>query len=156
MPESFKSFLAHHNGEDDDSCGLIFGLRFLSCEQIKSNWDAWLELEGDGQNEEYAESMSSKPEGVIKPLYQNRNWIPITHDFSSNHIGIDFDPDTQGVTGQIIAFGRTDDEKKLKAHSFEEFVDIFISQLHGIDWTIGVDGWSFTEKKYDSHYHGWE
>jgi cell wall assembly regulator SMI1 len=154
FPEEFRRLLLIHNGQDS-GCGLFFGLQFLPLSEIKSNWDMWRSLDGDGLNEELADSMSSQPPGAIKPLYMNRGWVPFTHDYSGNHIGIDYDPDTQGIPGQIIAFGRDDDVKKLKADSFSHFLTTFERQLANLTWTITEKGWRVSDEGYNRHYHDW-
>lgn len=153
LPSALKEFLAVHNGQDQ-GFGLFFGLQFLSTSGIRTNWDNWLSLENDGLNEELQDSMTSKPDGFIKPLYLNRKWVPLTHDFGGNHIGIDYDPDIKGTSGQIIAFGRDDDEKKLKAKTFEEFLSKFSQQLRSVQWEVAAEGWQL-KAPYNRHYHDW-
>ncbi len=153
LPGTLRELLAVHDGQDQ-GFGLFFGLHFLSINGIRANWDNWISIENDGLNEELKDSMSSRPEGVIKPLYQNRKWIPITHDFGGNHIGIDFDPDTKGSPGQVIAFGRDDDEKRLIATTFEGFLLRFTQQLRSIQWEVAVNGWRL-QAPYNRHYHDW-
>jgi cell wall assembly regulator SMI1 len=154
LPSALREFLAIHNGQDS-GFGLFFGLQFLSTNGIRSNWDAWRSIEGDDLNKELQDSMSSTPEGFIKPLYLNRNWIPLTHDLSGNHIGIDYDPDIKGTLGQIITFGRDDDQKKLKAKTFEEFLSLFVQQLCSVEWKVTANGWQISAP-YDRHYHDWQ
>jgi cell wall assembly regulator SMI1 len=155
LPASLKQVLLRCNGQSQ-GFGLFFGLQFLSVAEIKSNWDMWRSLEGDGLNEELSDSMSSEPRGFIKPLYLNRGWIPITHDYGGNHIGIDLDPDTEGAIGQIIAFGRDDDVKKLKANSFEQFLEGFTNQLRTVKWVVTEKGWQFADHEQGAHYHDWK
>jgi cell wall assembly regulator SMI1 len=152
LPAAVKEFLSVHDGEDDSGPGLVFGLPLLSTRDIRMQWDTWKSLEDEGMNETLADSMSSRPEGYVKPLYLNPRWIPLTHDGGGNHIGIDLDPDVRGTVGQVIIFGRDEDEKKLLATSFEEFLTLFIHQLRTIDFRVTADDWSVDEK-YGGHYH---
>lgn len=154
LPPTLKELLAIHNGQNA-GFGMFFGLQFLSTSGIKEQWDMWVSLENDGLNEELADMMSSKPEGYIKPLYLNRQWIPLTHDSGGNHIGIDYDPDVKGILGQMIIFGRDDDEKKLKAASFDAFMRRFIEELKTVQWEVTEDGWKFFDKEHRIHYHDW-
>jgi len=155
LPLSLKEILLKHNGQDS-GVGLFFGLQFLSVSGIKSQWDTWYSLKDDGLNEELSDSMSSRPTGFIKALYLNPKWIPLTFDYGGNHIGIDFDPDQQGKIGQIIAFGRDDDQKKLFANSFDEFIALFLEQLSCLKWSIDTDnGWLFADESKNVHYHDW-
>lgn len=152
LPQSLKEFLSIHNGQSSGP-GLFFGVVFLSTSEIARQWDAWDDL--DDMNEDMEDDMSSKPEGVIKPLYVNRKWIPLTHDYSGNHIGIDFDPDTKGTPGQIIAFGRDQDMKILKAKSFDDFIAMYISQLQSLAWGFKPEHWMMYDKNYNFHYNDW-
>jgi cell wall assembly regulator SMI1 len=156
LPQAFRNFLSVHNGQEaGNGRGFFFGIRLLSVKEIMRQWDTWLALENDGLNEDLADSMESSPEGVIKPLYLNRKWLPITHDHGGNHIGIDFDPDVKGKMHQIISFGRDEDTKKLKADSFEEFIGKFIGHLESVDWELNAERWDIKDKEYDMHFHDW-
>ncbi len=157
LPEDVKSFYKVHNAQNIDVYGILFGLELLSTNRIIENWNNWMNIEGDGLNEELADSMSSKPEGYIRPLYVNTKWLPLTHDQGGNHIGLDFDPDIKGAAGQIIAFGRDDDEKKLVGSSFCEFIDTYIHQLETIPWKLEPEyGWKIEDDRYaEIHYHDW-
>jgi len=137
--------------------GVIFGIELLSIERIIENWRNWESVSEDGLNEEFAESMSSNPLEYIKPHYVNLRWLPLTHDQGGNHIELDFDPGPKGTIGQIIAFGRDDDEKKLVAVSFAPFIDMFINELKAIDWMIHPEsGWQIDDRQRgEAHYHDW-
>jgi cell wall assembly regulator SMI1 len=155
LPESFKAFYRTHDGQTK-GYGLIFGLQLLSTKGIVDSWKTWYALKDDGLNEEFAKRMSSRPEGYIKKLYLNLRWIPFTHDQSGNHLGIDFDPDVKGRVGQIIAFGRDENEKKLIANSFEEFLESYIKQLVELKWSLDKTGWTITHDTFGrKHYHDW-
>jgi cell wall assembly regulator SMI1 len=132
LPNSVREFLAVHNGQE--GFGLIFGQEFLSTSRMRQEWDNWRSIDETEMNDNCSEFMESNPEGVIKPMYCNRAWIPLTHDGGGNHIGIDFDPDSRGKVGQVIAFGRDEDTKRLLAGSFEEFLESFESWLAKAKW----------------------
>jgi cell wall assembly regulator SMI1 len=63
------------------------------------------------------------PEGAVDPAYINPRWIPLTHDGSGNHIGLDFDPWPRGRVGQVILFGRDEDVKAVLAESLGKFLE---------------------------------
>ena len=135
LPEAFRQFLRIHDGQDgQDGAGLFYGNQLLSVTGIRDAWDGWRDLDEDEMNADCADSMGSEPEGFIKPLYCNRGWIPFAHDGGGNHIGIDFDPDALGTSGQIIAFGRDEDTKRLLAPSFDAFIDDGIAWLDRAVW----------------------
>jgi cell wall assembly regulator SMI1 len=135
LPDEVKKFLSIHNGQSDDGAGIVFGEQILSTESIRRCWDDWRSIDEEEMNEDCAEFMESSPIGYIKPMYTNRKWIPLTHDWGGNHIGIDFDPDEKGSVGQIIAFGRDEDTKRLIASSFAEFITKLTSSLSEAKWT---------------------
>jgi cell wall assembly regulator SMI1 len=54
--------------------------------------------------------------------------------WDGNHIGLDFDPDTLGTVGQVIRFGRDEDEKVFVAPTFGEFLDQLVSALRASGW----------------------
>lgn len=135
LPESVRNFLCIHNGQMKTTrVGLISGDLLLSVDGIRRCWDDWRGIDEKEMNEDCAEFMSSDPQGAIKPMYTNRKWIPLTHDISGNHIGLDYDPDVGGVVGQVIAFGRDEDTKRLLANNFEEFIRLYISLLAQAVW----------------------
>jgi cell wall assembly regulator SMI1 len=132
LPQSFKQFLLIHDGQD--GFGLVYGSQLLSVSGVRQQWDNWRSLDENAMNDDCAEFMGSEPEGYIKLVYCNRHWIPFSHDGGGNHDGMDFDPDARGSTGQVIAFGRDEDIKRLLANSFEAFLDSWIDWLDHAVW----------------------
>ncbi|WP_315822649.1 SMI1/KNR4 family protein [Paraflavitalea speifideaquila] len=53
------------------------------------------------------------------------HWIPIFCDHSGNFAGIDLDPDTKGIKGQVINFGRDESLKFQIAPNLTAFL-VFI------------------------------
>jgi len=140
LPPTLSSFLSEHNGQDSTATlGLYLGREVLSTEGIRRQWDAWRSIDEALMNEDCADFMSSEPPGAIKPMYTNHRWIPLTHDYGGNHIGLDFDPDTGGVAGQMIIFGRDEDQKRLLANSFQEFLPLMVAELREADWSFAND-----------------
>lgn len=78
---------------------------------------------------------ASVPKGAIKPVYMNANWIPLVSDHSGNQIGVDLDPDTEGVSGQVILYGRDYDTKYVIAENWGQFLSIFVNDLKANNWT---------------------
>lgn len=132
LPESAKKFLSTHNGQK--GFGLMFGQEFLSIAGIRQQWDNWRSIDEEEMNADCAEFMQSEPAGTIRAMYCNKSWIPFTHDAGGNHIGLDFDPDTLGKSGQVIAFGRDEDTKRIIAATFDEFLAVFVSWLERAEW----------------------
>ena len=143
LPRSVREFLAVHNGQDRSAHGLYFHSMFLGTDEIAGEWDNWRSLDEAAMNDDCADFMRSEPKGVVKPMYTNRLWIPLTHDGGGNHAGLDFDPDANGRPGQVIVFGRDIDTKRLVAPDFETFLDLFAVQLRSGIWTLEENGWSY-------------
>ncbi|MDQ1593229.1 MAG: hypothetical protein QOG71_3856 [Pyrinomonadaceae bacterium] len=137
LPEELVAFYRVHNGQRQDSSGLFFGLQFLSIDEVLTNRESWTEL--DYMNEEMEDMMESYPDGVIKKLYANAGWLPVTHDYGGNHIGVDLDPDWKGARGQVIVFGRDEDRKRLAAESFPAFIEFFVAQLEQGNYYFNED-----------------
>ena len=155
LPEDFKSFYKIHNGQKG-GYGLFFGLEFLSLKAIAKEWKEWSNLQDMNDDKDFMEDFASEPEGFIKLLYANPKWIPFTHDQSGNHIGLDFDPDSKGQSGQVITFGRDEEIKVVKAKSFSEFVEKYLQELSSLTWHLGKEeGWIIEDKGYRGHYHEW-
>lgn len=57
----------------------------------------------------------------------------------------------------MITFGRDEDEKKLVASSFTEFIDTAIEELQKIDWKLKLgSGWQINDaERGEAHYHDW-
>jgi cell wall assembly regulator SMI1 len=132
LPDSVKSFLLIHDGQK--GFGLIQGEGLLSVDGIRKQWDMWRSIDEEEMNIDCADFMASEPAGHIRPMYTNRLWIPLTSDGGGNHIGLDYDPDSLGTIGQVIAFGRDEDTKRLLANDFVTFVMQCISWLDCVKW----------------------
>ncbi|TKC80195.1 KNR4-like cell wall assembly/cell proliferation coordinating protein [Trinickia terrae] len=133
LSESLKAFLSVHDGQDE-TVGLVGGELLLSIEGIRQEWDLWRSLDEEAMNADSADFMASHPEGFIKPMYTNRLWIPLTKDWGGNHIGLDYDPDEKGSSGQVIRFGRDEETKRLIADSFEDFVGKLVLAVGASEW----------------------
>jgi cell wall assembly regulator SMI1 len=123
MPRAYRQLYLWHDGENDDRWGHIYGLPLLPLNEAGSQWRAWADVLTEFDGDRYRISGAAWPEGAIDPAYINPRWIPLTHDGSGNHIGIDFDPWPRGRVGQIILFGRDEDVKVVLAESLGTFLE---------------------------------
>lgn len=87
--------------------------------------------------------LTSTPDKVIKKKYFHLKWIPLMSDFSGNYIGVDLDPDINGVKGQVIIFGRDEEDMIVLANSLEDF----------LDWNIELIAKGSEKLQSDSHLH---
>lgn len=103
------------------------------------NWDEMeftlyntgvFEWERKNYNLDAENDFSSTPENAIKKKYFNYKWIPIFSDYGGNFIGMDLDPDVNGKRGQIINFGRDEEDMYVMADDLEQFFDLILNQLN--------------------------
>jgi len=74
-------------------------------------------------------SFTSTPENAIRKKYFHYKWLPLFSDLGGNYIGIDFDPDIKGIKGQIINFGRDEENMFVVADSLENFFGLLLTEI---------------------------
>ncbi len=139
LPEAYRQLYRWHDGEEDDRWGHIYGLPLLSLHEAGSQWKAWNEVLAGFDGNRYAISGGAWPEGAVDPAYINPGWIPLTHDGSGNHIGLDFDPWPGGRMGQVILFGRDEDVKAVLAPSLGGFLAWIADLLDSGNFRLEAD-----------------
>ncbi len=100
--------------------GLFAESAFLSLTEVLTNWDTW---DGFDEQTDMDEFATSTPANFVQEKYSTRGWIPLTHDGSGNHIGIDLAPGRAGRSGQVITFGADDDEHQVLAPSLLSYLE---------------------------------
>ncbi len=126
FPEQLRALYRENNGDNSKMlCGAVMGFHFYSLNEIVSNYNDWKNVYEDYIKDPSAfdEFQDSEPDGYIKKQYVNLKWIPICDDAAGNHIGIDLDPDKLGKVGQIINFGRDEENKIVIAHDLNSFIE---------------------------------
>ena len=123
LPQAYRQLYRWHNGEEDDRWGHIYGLPLLPLDWAAYQWKAWNRVLADFGGDRYEVRGASWPDGAVDPAYINTRWIPLIHDGSGNHIGLDFDPWPNGRVGQAILYGRDEDVKVVLAESLGKFLD---------------------------------
>lgn len=73
---------------------------------------------------------TSTPENAIRKKYFHFKWLPIFSDYGGNYIGIDLDPDTKGAKGQVINFGRDEENMFVLAENLNSFFDKILDELN--------------------------
>lgn len=131
LPAPVRACLARHDGQDG-FC-VLMGYGALAADGIGRAWSQWRSL--DALNADFADTMASDPPGVVKPLYSAPGWIPLAEDGGGNYVGVDLDPDVRGRAGQIIAFGRDEDTKRLLAPDVDAFLGLCADWLDRAVWT---------------------
>lgn len=129
LPNDVRESYAIHNGQarEGEPTGLIFGLPILPLARVLKEWKAWRPVER--HNAEFRARQQSFPNGAIQLDYTNPGWIPLTLDWSGNHIGVDLAPGSKGTLGQVIVFGRDEDKKFVAAPSWAAFLNDIADEL---------------------------
>lgn len=122
LPPSYRQLYRWHDGENDDRSGHFYGLPLLPLKEVENQWWAWRKVLAYFKGGRYAAPGGGWPAGAVDPAYINPRWIPLTHDGSGNHIGIDLDPWPKGRVGQVILYGRDEDVKVVLADSLGGFL----------------------------------
>lgn len=140
FPDSLRSLYLIHNGQSIECrCGAFYGMSMLSLEQIESQWSANLQIQRELEHmldlEPDPDLRSASP-GKVKLMSFNDRWIPIAHDSAGNFVGLDFDPDINGMVGQIINFGNDELVKYVLGNSIEEFLSWYMQQLSSGNYLI--------------------
>jgi len=138
LPRAYHQLYRWHDGEDDDRSGHIYGLPILPLDEAGSQWQAWVDVLAEFGGNRYQIPGGAWPAGAVDPAYINPRWIPLTHDGSGNHIGLDFDPWPGGRVGQVILFGRDEEVKAVLAESLGEFLGWIVGLLEGGNFRLGL------------------
>lgn len=134
LPEDLKAFYRRHDGQKGKTTGLFFGLPFLSTSALYEQWGVWRELVLEDEEIVTEIDSESYPNGAIKPVYINLKWIPLAHDGSGNHLGVDLDPGPAGKVGQVINFGADENRKFVLAASITEFMAWMLAQYQASNY----------------------
>ena len=132
LPEDVCESLLLHDGQEDFYPGVIMGepmaplqeIEFLlgfyrqTCEEYQQS-DADCELDV---------GCTSYPVDAIRCRYFNWKWIALG-DWDGNCYGVDLDPGPNGVSGQVINFGRDEEKKYVLATSWAHFLEDVADEL---------------------------
>ncbi|KAI5969929.1 SMI1 [Candida margitis] len=164
LPEDFRQFYKRHDGQlrGGKPTGLIMGLVLLDLESIVEENILWNKVAERLEKQQYMaqhqqkqnelkEGSSSQhqrqggtfitnqrsiPPNSIQPYYYNKGWVILLKDNIGNQVAMDLNPGPNGTWGQIILFGRDFDTKLVIAHSLQEFVFEFTSDLESGNFLI--------------------
>ena len=139
LPDAYRQLYLWHDGEENDRWGHIYGQPLLSLRDAAAQWDSWNRVLAQFQNDRYIVPGGAWPAGAVDPAYSNPHWIPLTHDGSGNHIGLDFDPWPHGRIGQVIIFGRDEDVKAVLSPSLGQFLSWIADLLEAGNFRLATD-----------------
>ena len=119
-------------------------LSFLSTEMVARVWLEWDGLRGTLPPDERAAldgATRSLVPGVVRPLYTSPLWIPLWADPTRpDYLGIDFDPGQTGRLGQIINFGRNEDDHFQAATDFDDLLICLVAEVESGRWRASTMG----------------
>jgi len=144
LPEPVKEVWRLNNGQREtmiattanDAVVCIPTLSFLSTDLAISIWREWDKLRRTDKGIDELQSCGRSPEaGVVQPLYTHPGWIPLWSDpTSADFIGVDLAPGEKGQRGQIINFGRDEEEHRCYAPSLEALLEILLEEVESGAW----------------------
>jgi cell wall assembly regulator SMI1 len=118
LPASVRELWSACGGQKElDGPGVVGDFVLLSPRTALAAWRLWAELRSESSEEareELASACSSHPPGAIREEYSVAGWIPLWKErMEGNFLGVDVDPGAKGVVGQVIGFGRDEDDKRV-------------------------------------------
>lgn len=122
LPADYRALYRRHG-----DWGRALRLPHCTLDTVRREWLVWQELEP-----EFGDKMgkhTSHPPGAITPRYINLGWIPFLQDWGGNSVGVDLAPDVAGKWGQVITFGRDENEKVVLADSLGDFLREYLARL---------------------------
>ncbi|MBS1797915.1 MAG: SMI1/KNR4 family protein [Acidobacteria bacterium] len=159
LPQSFKDFYLIHNGQvDEDFFGLFYGVSLLPLNKILEEMRAWngiIDEEGEvGMKEGFDDFQTSFMPNKLKAKYASKRWLPFAIISDNCYLGLDFEPEIDGIGGQVINFGREEEQKAVLASSFEEFIDWYIRELERGNYLIHSENGNkqFIPKEYKERF----
>ncbi|MCE7991857.1 MAG: SMI1/KNR4 family protein [Roseivirga sp.] len=123
LPESYKELLSRYNGEKKYFGILNYG--FMSLTEVERQY---LFMKDDQDVGGYQPKLEQPGRAFATLVGKNR--LPFAHDGTGNYFCFDFEPDVNGVKGQVvyIAFGDSDPLIVL-ANSFEDFLTFLMESV---------------------------
>ena len=159
LPQSFKEFYLIHNGQkDEDYFGLFYGVSLLPLNKIVEEMSVWNGIIDEFGEAEMKESFdkyeTSFMPNKLKAKYASKKWLPFAIICDNCYLGLDFEPEIDGTVGQVINFGREEEQKAVLADSFEEFIDWYMQELERGNYLIyEKDGYKqFIPKEYRERF----
>jgi cell wall assembly regulator SMI1 len=114
VPDELKALLRLNNGQvDPDGCPVLPGLALLSATGIVQEWQSWARLR-DNETPDGLESLDDFSRALdhgVRDVYTHPRWIPVLKDgYRADYVGIDLAPAEGGTVGQVINFGRDEEQ----------------------------------------------
>lgn len=142
LPKDVRETYRIHDGQEESYPGPIVGEPFDPLQESQTIIGLYRkmcdEYELADADCELDASCTSYPVDAIRCRYFNWRWIPIG-DWDGNAYGIDLDPGPNGVSGQVINFGRDEEQKYVLALSWAHFLEDIADELEAGNLVITRD-----------------
>ncbi len=135
LPLELLELLALNDGQlSSTQCCVLPGLEFLSSQRILKEWRQWEKLRED-EGEEGLETFDDycrSVDGRVLDVYTHAGWLPLFKEgWRADYIGIDLSPAEVGRLGQVINFGRDENEHFAAFPNLVEFLDFWLREALG-------------------------
>ena len=142
LPQEFYDLYLINNGKESnyDVPSILLGLIMLNLDEIAKDYKVWKDILKNYPEYGQEEGLSF-PSGHIKTDYINLGRISILGDTGGNFVGIDLDPGPLGQKGQIINFGRDQEDKYVIASSLGEFLEFVLEYYQTGRAVVRLDEW---------------
>jgi len=106
---------------DEWVSNLFGGYEFLSLEDAREEYSAWLDVVQGTSSEDFDEFVTVRPGDHVRSQYFNPGWVPIAKDGGGNAYALDLSPPDGGTYGQLIVIGPDEDQRRVLAPSLVAF-----------------------------------
>ncbi len=131
LPPEVREWFAGHDGQTASTAGLAAGFHFLSLREAQKIMQDWAQVRtklGHGVKD-LDRACSSTPPKAIQRKYSCPAWLPLLRDNEGNCVGVDLEPGSAGSVGQIINFGRDEDDKYVLFPNASALLDWLATEL---------------------------
>ncbi|WP_135228126.1 SMI1/KNR4 family protein [Deinococcus fonticola] len=128
LPEAYRTLYRWHDGQEFGPGGM-FGMTFQSLARVEQVWERWQDLLHGSPDLNTNIPSQSHPPDAIQEAYITRGWLSFLEDGGGSGVGIDLNPGLEGVVGQVINFGRDEQEKYVLADSLDAFLREYLRRL---------------------------
>ncbi len=118
LPADFVACLKVHNGQRGRAGSLFSKGRYLSVDQILSEWTVWRDLLEQGEFDE----RSSAPDRGVGEGWWRIGWIPFVSNGRGDHLCLDLDPALGGYVGQVIEVSHDFESRCVVSNGFSEWL----------------------------------
>jgi cell wall assembly regulator SMI1 len=133
LPQELSALLRLNDGQIRLGRSYVFpGLQFLSCRRISEEWQSWARFR-EGETEAGLGMLDSHAAALdlgVRDVYTHPGWLPLLKlGDRADYLGVDLAPSEGGKLGQIINFGRDEDQHFIACASLLELLEFWLAEL---------------------------